>query len=64
LRRAARGRAPSTGAGGAALPSRLAPLITGALATVVILLVIGGFNVFTSVLLMIGNDRCSRSRCR
>ena len=32
------------------------PLITGALATVVILLVIGGFNVFTSVLLMIGND--------
>ena len=28
----------------------------GAVATVVILLVIGGFNVFTSVLLMIGND--------
>jgi len=32
------------------------PLISGAVATVVILLVIGGFNVFTSVLLMIGND--------
>ncbi|CAN5545359.1 sugar ABC transporter permease [soil metagenome] len=32
------------------------PLIRGALATVVILLMIGGFNVFTSVLLMVGND--------
>ncbi len=32
------------------------PLIRGALATVVILLTIGGFNVFTSVLLMTGDD--------
>ena len=32
------------------------PLIRGAVATVVILLVIGGFNVFTSVLLMTGDD--------
>jgi multiple sugar transport system permease protein len=32
------------------------PLIQGAVATVVILLMIGGFNVFTSVLLMIGDD--------
>ena len=32
------------------------PLIRGALATVVILLMIGGFNVFTSVLLMAGDD--------
>jgi multiple sugar transport system permease protein len=32
------------------------PLIRGAVATVVILLMIGGFNVFTSVLLMAGDD--------
>jgi multiple sugar transport system permease protein len=32
------------------------PLIRGAVATVLILLMIGGFNVFTSVLLMAGDD--------
>ena len=40
------------------------PLITGALAMVVILLVIGGFNVFTSVLLMIGNDPLQQKQVR